>query len=142
MPMISLESTSRLRLLATTDKLKAVRRPDKMECTHTLRRIFPSRAHFFELISSNNASSTMRSFATVATAAAVLSTASAFAPQAQRSSLSAAVSAPVTSNIVLNQAAEEVDPLDFTPEVRTRSFVSCPLMRSCPLNHSCVRAMC
>lgn len=60
----------------------------------------------------------MRSFATVAAAAAVLSTASAFAPQAQRSPLSAAVSAPVTSNVVLNQAAEEVDPLDFTPEVR------------------------
>lgn len=70
----------------------------------------------------------MRSFATVAAAAAVLSTASAFAPQAKRSPLSGAGSAPVTSNIVLNQAAEEVDPLDLTPEVsdmrvRTRSFI-------------------
>ena len=59
----------------------------------------------------------MRSFATVAAAAAVLSTASAFDPQAQRSPLGVAISAPVTSNIVLNQAAEEDDPLDFTPEV-------------------------
>ena len=94
-------------------------------------------AHF----SSNSATITMRSFATVAAAAAVFSTASAFAPLAQRSSLSAAVSAPVTSNIVLNQAAEEVDPLDFTPEVRQHSFVvlrSC--VRTCALSHASMRS--
>lgn len=101
-------------------------------------------AHF----SSNSANITMRSFATVAAAAAVLSTANAFAPQAQRTPLSAAVSAPVTSSIVLNQAAEEVDPLDFTPEVRQHSFVllprSCvrpyPLMRACTA--SCHEPVC
>ena len=65
----------------------------------------------------------MRSFATVAAAAAVLSTASAFAPQAHKSSLSAVVSAPATSNVVLRQAAEEVDPLDFSPEVRKRCLM-------------------
>ena len=75
--------------------------------------------------------STMRSFATVAAAAAVLSTASAFVPQAQRSPLSAAISAPATSNIVLNQAAEEDDPLDFTPEV-------CAYVRA--MRRPCVRS--
>jgi len=58
----------------------------------------------------------MRSFAAAAAAAAALSTASAFAPHAHKSPLSTVVSAPATSNVVLRQAAEEVDPLDFTPE--------------------------
>ena len=65
----------------------------------------------------------MRSFATVVAAAAVLSTASAFAPQAQNSPLSTFVSAPATSNVVLRQASEEVDPLDLSPEVRKRAVV-------------------
>ena len=67
----------------------------------------------------------MRSFATAAAAAAaVLSTASAFAPQAHKSPLSTAVSAPATSNVVLRQASEEVDPLDISPEVRKRCRMS------------------
>ena len=45
----------------------------------------------------------MRSFATAAGAAAILSTARAFAPQ---------ISAPATSNVVLRQASREVDPFE------------------------------
>ena len=75
----------------------------------------------------------MRSFATVAAAAAAaLSTASAFVPQAQKNPIGHVVSVPVTSNVVLGQAAEEADPADFTPEVRMGSplvpyflFIAC-----------------
>ena len=58
---------------------------------------------------------TTRSFATAAAvAAAVLSTASAFAPHAQahKSPLSTVVSAPATSNVVLREASNEVDTFD------------------------------
>ena len=84
----------------------------------------PSHPHFFSLPLSISfifpTTATMRSFATVAAAAAVLSTASAFAPQARKSPLSTVVSTPETSNVVLRQASEEVDPLDISPEVRKR----------------------